>query len=324
MQLDATTIAIVGSGYMGGGIAQVFTQAGARCVLIDAEPGRAEAAHARVIAEAADHAARGYISAEQAQSVADHLSWAGSLAQGVDGADIVFEVVFEEIGVKHAVLREIEAAVAEHVVIATNTSAIPIGELAEILERPERFLGVHFFNPATLLPGVEVIPHAGTEPDLPARLVDLLEQTGKEPAIVADTPGFVCNRLQFALFREAARMVEDGAASAQQVDTIVRASFGFRLALYGPFAVADMAGLDVYANSYVSLEKALGDRFTAPPSLRERVDAGDLGIKTGGGYLGLSEDEASAMVAARDNAYSELGKLRRSLQASTPAESMAP
>lgn len=314
MQLDAITIAIVGSGYMGGGIAQVFTRAGGRCVLIDADPTRAEAGHARVLSEAKDHAARGYISDAQAAAVEANLSWAGSLAEGVRGADIVFEVVFEELGVKHAVLREIEAAVADGVVIATNTSAIPIGELAEVLEHPERFLGVHFFNPATLLPGVEVIPHATTDPELPQQLVHLLEQTGKEPAVVVDSPGFVCNRLQFALFREAARMVEDGHASAEQIDTIVRASFGFRLALYGPFAVADMAGLDIYANSYTSLEKALGDRFTVPPSLKARVEAGDLGIKTGGGYLGLSEDEAQAMVAARDNAYSELGKLRRSLQ----------
>lgn len=315
MQLDAITIAIVGSGYMGGGIAQVFTQAGGRCVLIDADPRRAEAGHARVTAEAKEHAARGYISEAQAAAVEANLSWAGSLVEGVQGADIVLEVVFEEIGVKHAVLREIEAAVADHVIIATNTSAIPIGELAEVLEHPERFLGVHFFNPATLLPGVEVIPHATTDADLPDQLVGLLAQTGKEPAVVVDSPGFVCNRLQFALFREAARMVEDGHATAEQIDTIVRASFGFRLALYGPFAVADMAGLDIYANSYTSLEKALGDRFTVPPSLKERVDAGDLGIKTGGGYLGLSESEAQAMVAARDNAYSELGKLRRTLQA---------
>ncbi|GAA1422881.1 3-hydroxyacyl-CoA dehydrogenase family protein [Agrococcus citreus] len=315
MQLDAITIAIVGSGYMGGGIAQVFTQAGGRCVLIDADPSRAESGHARVIAEAKEHAARGYISDAQAAAVESNLSWAPSLAEGVQGADIVLEVVFEEIGVKHAVLREIEAAVAEHVIIATNTSAIPIGDLAEVLEHPERFLGVHFFNPATLLPGVEVIPHAGTDAALPDQLVELLAQTGKEPAVVVDSPGFVCNRLQFALFREAARMVEDGDATAEQIDTIVRASFGFRLALYGPFAVADMAGLDVYANSYVSLEKALGERFSVPPSLKERVDAGDLGIKTGGGYLGLSESAAQEMIAARDNAYSELGKLRRSLQA---------
>ncbi len=104
--------------------------------------------------------------------------------------------------------------------------------------------------------------------------------------MVVDSPGFVCNRLQFALFREAARMVEDGHATAEQIDTIVRASFGFRLALYGPFAVADMAGLDIYANSYTSLERALGDRFTVPPSLKARVDAGDLGIKTGAATSG--------------------------------------
>lgn len=313
MQLAATTIAIVGSGYMGGGIAQVLTRAGARCILIDTDAAKAEAGHGRVLSETADHVARGYLTAEQGASVESNLTWSGSLAEGVVGADIVFEVVFEELGVKHHVLRAIEAVVADDVVIATNTSAIPIGDLAEALERPERFLGVHFFNPATLLPGVEVIPHATTDAALPPRIAALLTEAGKEPAIVKDTPGFVCNRLQFALFKEAARMVEDGHADAEQIDTIVRASFGFRLALYGPFAVADMAGLDVYANSYVSLERALGDRFTVPPSLKERAEAGDLGIKTGGGYLGLSAEDAASMVAQRDNAYSELSRLRREL-----------
>ncbi|WP_072314899.1 3-hydroxyacyl-CoA dehydrogenase family protein [Agrococcus sp. Marseille-P2731] len=313
MQLDATTIAIVGSGYMGGGIAQVLTRAGARCVLIDTDATRAETGHGRVIADTRDHVARGYLTAEQGQAVEANLTWSGSLADGVQGADIVFEVVFEQIDVKHAVLRDIEAVVGDDVVIATNTSAIPIGDLAEALTRPERFLGVHFFNPATLLPGVEVIPHATTDPALPAHLVELLTEAGKEPAVVADTPGFVCNRLQFALFKEAARMVEDGHAGPEQIDTIVRASFGFRLALYGPFAVADMAGLDVYASSYTSLERALGERFTVPPSLAARVADGDLGIKSGGGYLGLSEAEATAMVAARDHAYSELARLRADL-----------
>jgi 3-hydroxybutyryl-CoA dehydrogenase len=225
----------------------------------------------------------------------------------------VFEVVFERIDVKHEVLRRIEAAAAPEAIIATNTSAIPIGELAEALERPERFLGVHWFNPAPLLPGIEVIPHETTDRSVIPPILDMLRAAGKEPAVVSDTPGFVCNRLQFALFREAARMVEDGDASPEEIDTIVRASFGFRLALYGPFAVADMAGLDVYANSYVSLQKALGDRFSVPPSLQERVASGDLGIKSGGGYLGLDEDEARELVAARDNAYVQLSRLRSSL-----------
>jgi 3-hydroxybutyryl-CoA dehydrogenase len=298
---------------MGGGIAQSLAQSGVACTLLDVDPAAAEARRAQVLDTAADYLAKGFIDEGRLERLQANLFWSDDFETTVREADLVFEVVFERIDVKHEVLRRIEAAAAPEAIIATNTSAIPIGELAEALERPERFLGVHWFNPAPLLPGIEVIPHETTDRSVIPPILDMLRAAGKEPAVVSDTPGFVCNRLQFALFREAARMVEDGDASPEEIDTIVRASFGFRLALYGPFAVADMAGLDVYANSYVSLQKALGDRFSVPPSLQERVASGDLGIKSGGGYLGLDEDEARELVAARDNAYVQLSRLRSSL-----------
>lgn len=313
MAVAVTRIAVVGAGYMGGGIAQSLAQSGIVCTLLDAAPDGARTRHAQVLDTAADYRAKDFIDDAQLERLRANLHWSDDFDATVAAADLVFEVVFERLDVKHEVLRRIEAAVGPDTVIATNTSAIPIGELAAALERPERFLGVHWFNPAPLLPGIEVIPHDTTDRDIIPPIVDMLRAAGKEPAVVSDTPGFVCNRLQFALFREAARMVEDGDASPAEIDTIVRASFGFRLALYGPFAVADMAGLDVYANSYVSLEKALGDRYTVPPSLAERVAAGDLGIKSGGGYLGLDDDEARELVSARDNAYVQLSRLRASL-----------
>ncbi len=314
-----TRIAIVGAGYMGGGIAQTLSQSGVDCVLWDAVEGRAESRRIEVLAAADAAQAQGFISVEERDRVHAHLSASDDLAGAISGADLVFEVVFEELELKHEVLRTIERQVGPDTIIATNTSAIPIGDLAAVLERPERFLGVHWFNPAPLLPGIEVIPHATTDRSLIPGIVEMLRAAGKEPAVVADTPGFVCNRLQFALYKEAVRMVEEGAASPQEIDTVVRASFGFRLALYGPFAVGDMAGLDVYANSYISLERAFGERFEMPDALRERVAAGDLGIKTGGGFLGLSPEEATQMVAARDRAYAELLRLRRSLAAEQAA-----
>lgn len=313
MAVELTRIAVVGAGYMGGGIAQSLAQSGIACTLLDAAPDGARSRHAQVIETAADYLSKGFIDDAQFARLEQNLGWSDDFDETVAAADLVFEVVFERIDVKHEVLRRIEGAAASDAIIATNTSAIPIGELAEALERPERFLGIHWFNPAPLLPGIEVIPHESTDRALLPPIVDMLRAAGKEPAVVSDTPGFVCNRLQFALFREAARMVEDGDASPAEIDTIVRASFGFRLALYGPFAVADMAGLDVYANSYTSLEKALGDRFTVPPSLADRVADGDLGLKSGGGYLGLDADEARDLVSARDNAYVQLSRLRASL-----------
>lgn len=315
MASDLARVTIVGAGYMGGGIAQSLAQAGIHCTLLDASPDAAERRHRELIAGADQQVLDGFIDASERENLIANLTWSNDFEEAVAPADLIMEVVFERLDIKHDVLKRIERAAAPHAIIATNTSAIPIGELAEALERPERFLGVHWFNPAPLLPGVELIPHSRTDRSLLEPIALMLARAGKEPAVVSDTPGFVCNRLQFALFREAARMVEDGDATPAEIDTIVRASFGFRLALYGPFAVADMAGLDVYANSYVSLERALGDRFSMPPSLRDRVDNGDLGIKTGGGYLGLTREEAESLVRERDHAYLQLGKLRRALHA---------
>jgi 3-hydroxybutyryl-CoA dehydrogenase len=128
---------------------------------------------------------------------------------------------------------------------------------------------------------------------------------------VRDSPGFVANRLQFALFREAALMLEEGIADARQIDEIVTSTFGFRLSLYGPFAIADMAGLDVYAGAYETLRAAYGDRLAAPPRLIELVSSGRLGVKQDGGFLNLEGEEARGMIEGRDRAYATLLKLVR-------------
>ncbi len=215
----------------------------------------------------------------------------------------------EDPAVKHPVLVAIEAAAPAGCTIATNTSAIPIGELAAVLERPERFLGAHWFNPPQWVPAVEVIPHAGTAAEHVARVVALLERLGKEPTVVADSAGFVANRIQFAMFAEAASIVAEGLASAADVDRIVRGSFGFRLPFFGPFAIADMAGLDTYAGAYGALERGLGERFAVLEAIRERVARGELGTKAGGGFVELSADELPRLLAARDEAYVALSRL---------------
>jgi len=132
---------------------------------------------------------------------------------------------------------------------------------------------------------------------------------------VGDGPGFVANRIQFALFREAARIVEDGVATPEQVDEVVRSSFGFRLPFFGPFTIADMAGLDVYADIFDTLEQGLGSGFSAPAALRERVAHGDFGIKTGRGFLDLSQAQADELIDRRDRAYVRLARLRSEIEA---------
>ena len=174
---------------------------------------------------------------------------AASIEEAVSRAEYVIEAVYEDREVKLEVLRRVEAAASQEAVVSTNTSSIPIASLSEHLEHRARFLGAHWFNPPQFVPAVELIACPDTAPQVMDTVEEFLRLVHKRPARVADSTGFVANRLQYALFQEAAAIVAEGIASAETVDQIVRTSFGFRLPFFGPFAIADMAGLDVYRAS---------------------------------------------------------------------------
>ena len=194
-------------------------------------------------------------------------------------------------------------------IIGSNTSTILIESLAEAVVGPERFLGVHFSNPAPFIPGVELIPHPTTNEHAIAVGETVVAATGKQSARVKDSTGFVLNRLQYALFEEATKIADEGIASPDDIDTIVRTTFGFRLPFFGPFAIADMAGLDVYAFCFESLQTRWPERFATPPSLQQHVDAGELGTKSGAGYLEVPADRTPELVAYRNKAYVAMQKL---------------
>lgn len=303
-------VCIVGAGYMGTGIGQVLALAGAdRVVLVDTDAGRARAAVERTVAEAASFEREELLPPGAADLIADRTSAGDDLPASAAAATLVVEAVFEDPAVKVPVLRDIARAAAPDAVITTNTSAIPIRQLAGALPDPSRFLGLHWFNPPQFVPGVEVIPGPDTADGIAPRLVELLRRAGKWPAVVPDTSGFVCNRLQFALFREAAMMVEEGLATPEAIDEVVRGSFGFRLPFYGPFMIADMAGLDVYAGAYQALEEAYGPRFSCPPSLAAKVAAGEYGAKTGSGYTVRGSHWSSDQALHRNRSYRRLQRI---------------
>ncbi len=319
-------VAVVGSGYMGGGIAQVLAQAGADVVLADADAESAARAHARLVDQAAEFERGGLFAAGAAERIRAGLSHAASIADAVAGAGYITEAVPEVPDLKLGVLREISAAAPPEAVIGSNTSAIPIRRLAGSVDRPGRFLGVHWMNPAPFVPGVELIPGPATDDAAVTRVEDLLRAAGKVPVRVADSPGFVANRLQFALFKEAVRMVEEGLVTPDQVDHVVSNAFGFRLAFFGPFAIADMAGLDVYAGAYASLAAEYGDRLAAPEPLTRLVADGRFGVKSGAGFLGIDPGDAAALAEYRDKAYAALSRLRAELGPAPglPAPAAAP
>lgn len=303
------TVAIVGSGYMGGGIAQVLALAGSSVRIADVSEEIATANFERLIEEARAFVADGLFPADAVERIQARVSAAASIEEAVTDADFIEEAVPEKIEIKHATLARISAAARPDAIIGSNTSTILIGSLATAVTHPERFLGVHFSNPAPFIPGVELIPHAETSEASIEAVEQIVAATGKESARVKDSTGFVLNRLQYALFHEATQIVEEGVATPEDIDTIVRTTFGFRLPVFGPFAIADMAGLDVYAFCYASLQTRWPERFATPQSLAELVDAGKFGTKSGAGYLDVPAERTAELVAYRNKAYVAIKKL---------------
>ncbi len=306
------TVTVVGAGYMGGGIAQVFAMAGVPVTIVDADPARTRDHLDRLVREAEDFEREGLFDPGSADLVRANITAADSLEEAVAHADLIEEAVLEQPEVKGPVLRSIEEAARPDAVIASNTSTLPIGELAANLGTAHRFLGVHFSNPAPFIPGVELIAHAGTDASVVTAAEALVARTGKLTARVNDKAGFVLNRLQYVLLKEAINLVEEGVATAEDIDTVVSTTFGYRLPFFGPFAIADMAGLDIYRACFRTFEEHYGDRLAAPAMLTELVENGQLGVKQGGGFVIPAGDQAP-LIAYRNKAYARLGQLLREL-----------
>jgi len=297
---------------MGLGVAECFAAAGIAVALTDATPELTREAKERLSERARGHAEARLIPAEAADR-AGAVETADGVSDVVREAELVFEAVPEDLGLKHEILTACSRAAPEESVIVSNTSSLPIDGLAKAVERPERFLGTHWFNPPEWTPGIEVIPADATDPEVVERVMRFLRAIGKRPAVVGDGPGFVANRIQNALFLEALRCVEEGLASPQEVDEVVRSCFGFRLPFFGPFQIADMAGLDVYVSVLETLRDGLGERFEVPEALRELVEQGRTGTKSGAGFLEYSDEERDRLLLERDQRYAALGELLQRL-----------
>jgi 3-hydroxybutyryl-CoA dehydrogenase len=249
-----------------------------------------------------------------------NLHAAPSIEEAVADVDFVEEAVPEVPQIKRDVLARVEAAARPGTIIGTNTSTIPVHVLAEGLEDPTRFLTVHWSNPAPFIPGVEIVAGERTDPSVIPVVKRMLARAGRRSAQVADVPGFVLNRLQYVLLKEAMAIVEEEVATAEDVDTIVSSTFGFRLPFFGPFAIADMAGLDVYADSFKTLERAFGERLAAPKVLTDLVAQGRFGVKSGSGFLELDPEKREELIAYRNKAYSAMDNLLRELGPSPLAD----
>ena len=306
---EVATAAVVGSGYMGGGIAQSLALAGIDVTVADADAATAHRNLERLLREGSVFEGAGLFPPGSAEVLRERLRAADSIEEAVAGADFVEEAVPEAPALKIEVLGRVDAAARAGAIIGSNTSTIPVARLATAITDPARFLTVHFSNPAPFIPGVELVSGEATSPEVVETVQALLGRLGRRSASVADVPGFVLNRLQFVLLKEAITVVEQGIASARDVDTIVSSTFGFRLPFFGPFAIADMAGLDTYVGSFGVLEEGLGERFSPPALLTDTVAAGRIGTKSGGGFYELGADQLAELIAYRDRAYVAMAKL---------------
>lgn len=303
MHDNATVLTVVGLGAMGGGITLAALLAGLSVRVVDSDQRSTEAGVRRLTERLRRHVSDGLLD----KSVSGSLERV-TIATGIDdacaGVDLVVEAVSEDWAIKRKVLSSLSAATPA--VIATNTSSLPIDALAASVKTPERFLGVHFFHPAEWIPGVEVVPGAVTSSGSVDLAMSILGRMRKQPTTVKDSAGFLANRLQLALFLECMRCVDEGLATPEDIDRVVTSTFGFRLSLFGPFAVADMAGLDVYASILATLRDAFGARFTIPTSLQNLVEQHRFGVKSGAGFADYSLADTAALTSRRDAAYLKL------------------
>ncbi|MGH3028160.1 MAG: 3-hydroxyacyl-CoA dehydrogenase family protein [Gaiellaceae bacterium] len=273
-------ILVVGAGQMGGGIAQVMAASGRRVFLHDAAPGAVEKGLAGMRKSLERLAAKG-----APHDPDDVLSRVEPVDELVD-ADLLVEAVVEDAGVKQDVFRRADAALGPEAVLASNTSSIPIASLAEVTGRPERVIGMHFFNPVPVMDLVEVVRAPGTSDETVSEIVELARELGKTPAEVNDFPGFVSNRILMPLINEAAYALADGVAEPDAIDTIAKLGFNHPM---GPLALADLIGLDTCVSIMEVLRDGLGDSKYEPcPLLRENVAAGRLGRKSGQGFYEYS------------------------------------
>ena len=301
--------AVVGAGFMGSGIAAelALRVPSLESVRVwDVMDGVAARAVARAPDVARALVEAGALAPRDVDARLGRLRAAPTLAEAVEGAAYVAEAAPEDLRLKQDVFRQLDAEARPDAVLASNTSGYDPADLARHVARPERVLVAHYFGPAYLIPLVEVVPHAGTAEWAVARTTSLLRGAGKRPVRLGKfAPGFVANRLQQALFREALFVVREGIAAPEAIDEVVRFSFGPRLAALGPFTVADFAGLDVYASLAENVWPTLSTESAAdalPPELAVRVAGGRLGTKTGAGFFEWPEARLRRVTARRDAA----------------------
>ncbi|WP_443662977.1 3-hydroxyacyl-CoA dehydrogenase family protein [Dysosmobacter sp.] len=301
-------VVVAGAGTMGASLAQVYARAGWDTVLYNRSASGLERAKNLIRLNQETFVKEEILTTQESEDLLARIKMTTEKADFADAA-LVVENIVEDLDAKQAFWGEISQIVPEDALLATNTSGLHITDIAKACKYPERFMGQHWLNPPHLLPLCEIIAGEKTSPENVQKMRSLVESLGKQPVVVADINGFIINRIQFALLREALHIVDIGAATFEDVDTVLKAGMGLRYAALGPFGVADFGGLDTFdhINSYLNAE--LDDSKVGNKRLHEMVEAGKLGVKSGQGFYDYSGDKADAAIRERDRLYIELAKV---------------
>ena len=278
---DIGTAAVLGGGTMGHGIAQVLALSGIETRLFDISGDVLEASLAKVRANLDKGVDRGKVEAVARDAALDKLSITTDFDEAVAGVHAVVEAVPERIELKRDLFQKLGNALGPDVLLATNTSALPVSDIAAAAAHSERVIGMHFFNPVHIMKLVEVVRAEQSSDAAVSLALDLARRMGKDPISVRDSPGFASSRLGLVIGLEAIRMVEAGVASAEDIDKAMTLGYGFPM---GPLKLTDLVGLDVRLSIAEYLAKEVGEHFTPPALLREKVERGELGKKSGQGF----------------------------------------
>lgn len=288
-------IAVIGAGLMGHGIAQEFATAGIHVQLHDMTEEQLNTARLQIDKNLTMLAENGIINTGQISETVDAIQTTTNLSTATENADFVVEAVTENLPLKQQIFEKLDEICQPHTILASNTTALMPSQIGVNTKRTDKILNTHYFNPPYLIPLVEIIRSSNTSDETVSTTFDLLTSIGKTPAIIEkEALGFVGPRLQAALIREAFSIVEQGIASAETVDLVVRNSFGRRLSVAGPFEVFELAGWDLVLDAFEELYKDLNSSPNINPLLQEMVSSGKLGVKSGKGFYQWTEEKQDA------------------------------
>lgn len=304
-------ISVIGSGVMGHGIAQTYALSEFEVSLYDLNEDILAKAITEIDANLALLVEENVITEEDKVTASNRIACTTDLHASVKNADFITEVIPEILSLKHELYAKLENMVGPETIIASNTSTFPISQLTENMKSPNRFVITHFFNPAQLVPLVEIIKREDTSIQTIESTMNLMKMIGKTPVLLKkDIPGFIVNRLQAAVVREALHLVEEGVADAADIDLAVTEGPGFRWAFTGPIKTADYGGLDTWKRVIENLAPELSKSEVAPRIIDDRISEGKLGTKSGEGIYTYAEQSTEKEIKARDRKLIRLNKMK--------------